>query len=112
MTKQPEPLIGAAYDALSIVVDRISQKSKQVFLDNPVLQDATLMRLLEAGEYLARVRDSYGEYYDEHHNDAWNNLIGLRNIIAHGYLQVDRDKVWDIVQNEVPALITELQSLI
>ena len=78
MTKQPEPLIGAAYDSLSITVDRIG-KNKQAFLDDAVLQDAILMRLLEAGEYLARVRDSYSDYYEEYSTDAWNNLIGLRN---------------------------------
>lgn len=110
MTKQPQPLIGAAYDALTINVERVG-KDRQKFLDDSILQDAVLMRLLEAGEYLARVRDGYPEYYEAHHTQAWNNLIGLRNIIAHGYVQVDREKVWDIMQDGVPALIAELKKL-
>ncbi len=111
MTKHPEPLIGAAYDSLITAVNHCD-KDKQRFLEDANLQDATLMRLLAAGEYLARVRDGYPDYYNAHQTDAWHSLIGLRNIIAHGYLQVDREKVWDIVQNEVPALITELKALI
>ena len=111
MTKRPEPLIGAAYDSLTTAVNH-GGKDKQHFLDNATLQDATLMRLLAAGEYLARVRDAYPDYYNDNQTDAWHSLIGLRNIIAHGYLQVDREKVWDIVQDEVPALITELKALL
>lgn len=67
------------------------------------------MRLLEAGEYLARVRDGHPSYYEAHSSRSWNSLIGLRNIIAHGYAQVDRDKVWDIVRDELPALIAGLR---
>ena len=110
MIKQPQPLIGAAYDSLITVFNRV--KDKQAFLQDEILQDATLMRLLEAGEYLARVRDGHQEYYEAHHSHAWNSLIGVRNIIAHGYAQVDRGKVWDIVQDELPGLIAELEKLI
>ena len=110
MTKIPTPLIGAAYDALKVVVERV--EDKQTFLGDPILQDATLMRLIEAGEYLARLRDSYPDFYEGHHSDAWNRLIGLRNIIAHGYVQVDREKVWDIVNAQLPGLITELERLL
>lgn len=111
MTKQPEPLIGAAYDALIIVVEHIG-KDKQNFFDDLNLQDATLMRLQAAGEYLGRVREVFPDYYDTHYTDAWHSLIGLRNVIAHGYWQIDREKIWNIVQHEVPNLITELEVLI
>jgi uncharacterized protein with HEPN domain len=111
MNKQPEPLIGAAYDALLMNMSRIGN-DKQAFLKDTILQDATLMRLLEAGEYLARVRGEYADYYNSHHTEAWNNLIGLRNIIAHGYAQVDREKVWDIMLRDVPELVDELKKLV
>jgi len=41
------------------------------------------MRLIETGECLARLRDTYPDFYEDHHSDAWNKLVGLRNIIAH-----------------------------
>jgi uncharacterized protein with HEPN domain len=112
MTKQPEPLIGAAYDSLTVAIKYTDGENEQKFLSDLNLQDATLMRLLAAGEYLARVRDNYPDYYDAHHGDEWHSLIGLRNIIAHSYVQIDREKVWDIIQNDVPSLITELKALI
>jgi hypothetical protein len=48
MTKQPQPLIGAAYDALTVNVECVG-KDRQKFLGDAILQDAILMRLLEAG---------------------------------------------------------------
>jgi uncharacterized protein with HEPN domain len=110
MTKQPEPLLGASLDALNTVLSRAGQ-DKEHFLDDAILQDATLMRLQEAGEYLVRVRDGFPEYYERNHTMAWSNLIGLRNIIAHGYVQLDRSKIWDINQTDIPALIQELEKL-
>lgn len=111
MTKEPQPLVGAACDALRLVVERAGD-NKEAFLDNMVLQDATLMRLQEAGEYLSRIRESWPEYYDSHQTQAWHNLIGLRNIIAHGYLQIDREKIWDIIRNDLPGLIKSLEALV
>jgi uncharacterized protein with HEPN domain len=111
MTKQPEPLVGVAIDALNIVVERVGH-DKQAFIDSDLLQDATLMRIQEAGECLSRIRDGFPDFYEKNHVTAWNDLIGLRNIISHGYLQVDKDKVWEIVQHDIPELIIELNKLI
>ncbi|HEY4160464.1 MAG TPA: HepT-like ribonuclease domain-containing protein [Candidatus Saccharimonadales bacterium] len=110
MSKAPEPFIGAAFDSLQAVVGRAGH-DKADFMGDLVLQDATLMRLMDAGEQLARVRESYPEYYTEHASPTWNKLIGLRNIIAHGYLMIDFETVWNIIQKHLPQLISELGKL-
>ncbi|MHB1865500.1 MAG: HepT-like ribonuclease domain-containing protein [Candidatus Saccharimonadales bacterium] len=109
--KSPEPLVGTAYDSLVILMKYLDV-DKTKFDEDVNLQDATLMRLLAAGESLARVRDNYPDYYEKYHTNSWNNLIGLRNIIAHGYTKVDREKIWNISRQDVPSLLTELESLI
>jgi uncharacterized protein with HEPN domain len=70
------------------------------------------MKLQEAGEQLIRIRDNFPDYYEQTQNDSWHKLIGLRNIIAHGYLEVDMTKVWDTVSTDVPAFISEIQKLV
>ncbi|MCY4449676.1 MAG: DUF86 domain-containing protein [Chloroflexi bacterium] len=42
----------------------------------------------------------------------WRNIIGVRNRVAHGYLGIDDDVVWDIIQNNVPRLLPELRRLL
>jgi len=111
VTKEVKLYTEGAIDALEIVIRRLPE-TKEKFLKDEVLVDATLMRMLEAGEYLARIRDKYPDYYEENHSQAWFKLIGMRNVIAHGYLQVNLDKVWETIVNNVPSLIKNLKDLI
>ena len=42
---------------------------------------------------------------------AWRQIIGTRNRLIHGYLGIKDEVVWDIVQNEIPLLLEQLQAL-
>ena len=42
----------------------------------------------------------------------WRSIIGVRNRVAHGYLGIDDDVVWDIIQNNIPRLLSELRRLL
>ena len=35
---------------------------------------------------------------------SWRKLIRLRDLLAHAYHRVDLAVIWDVVQNDVPAL--------
>ena len=39
-------------------------------------------------------------------------IIGFRNVLAHGYAQVDHRIVWNIVQNDLPVLAREVDALL
>lgn len=40
----------------------------------------------------------------------WQEVIGLRNRLIHGYDAVDYDILWDIIQYDLPDLITALKN--
>ena len=42
----------------------------------------------------------------------WREIIGTRNRLAHAYLGIDADTVWDIVSNELPKLRDALIALL
>ena len=42
----------------------------------------------------------------------WRSIIGVRNRVVHGYLGIDDDVVWDIVQSDVPRLLPRLRLLL
>jgi len=42
----------------------------------------------------------------------WRKIIGLRNLLAHGYWSIDAEELWDIARNKVPEFITELRPLL
>jgi len=37
------------------------------------------------------------------------DIIGFRNILAHGYVELDHNKVYDIAVKHVPELLSEVQ---
>ena len=39
-------------------------------------------------------------------------VIGMRNLIIHGYDNVDEELVWDMVQNKLPALQQKVESFL
>ena len=39
-------------------------------------------------------------------------IIAFRNILVHGYADVDDRIVWDIVQSKLPALLLEIEPLL
>jgi uncharacterized protein with HEPN domain len=42
----------------------------------------------------------------------WREIIGLRHRLIHGYAEVQLDRVWAIVQNDLAPLIAALEPLI
>lgn len=43
---------------------------------------------------------------------SWRDIIGLRNILAHEYGQVDQSLVYATAMNDIPMLIECLQALV
>ena len=81
----------------------------EAFSDNELAQSA-VMRVLEiVGEAARRVSQ---ETKDAHPEVPWAEIVGLRNRLVHEYFRIDVDKVWDTVQNDVPALICALEPLV
>lgn len=76
-----------------------------------MVQDAILMRLHEIGENLARVRRLDEERFVALGAPSWNSVIGLRNIIAHGYRTVDKEEVWRIISAELAPFAESLNVL-
>lgn len=42
----------------------------------------------------------------------WNDMIGMRNRLIHGYSRIDLDVVWNVVTEHLPPLIDALESII
>lgn len=109
MKKLVKPHLDYAVETLHIIIDRTPSDMRQL-LDNPVLFDSILMRLHEAGEHLARIREIDPAFYNKHATESWHRLIGLRNIISHGYRQIDASIIWDVLSSRMPEFVKELEN--
>ncbi|MDB9515250.1 DUF86 domain-containing protein [Kamptonema animale CS-326] len=52
------------------------------------------------------------ERQDELPQIPWPQIIGMRNRLIHAYFEVNLDIVWDVVTDNLPPLITELEKII
>ena len=69
-----------------------------------------LVRLLEIiGEAAARTSDEERERYSE---IPWPEIVSLRNRLIHGYDSVDFDILWNIITQDLPPLIKQLERIV
>lgn len=79
-------------------------------LDTDRVFNLALTRLLEiVGEAAARVSEPTR---NQHLHIPWQAIAGMRNRLIHGYDEVDFDVLWDVVQNDLPSLIADLQAIV
>lgn len=48
----------------------------------------------------------------EHPEIPWSQIIGLRNILAHEYGQIDYDRLFETATRDIPRLIEKLSTLV
>ena len=71
--------------------------------------DATLRNLELVGEAATHVPEAVR---DAHPEIEWREIIATRNRVAHGYLGMDDDVIWDIIRTDIPNLLPALRGLL
>lgn len=89
-----------------------TEEGRDVFLGDPMIQDAVLRNMEILGEASKRVSQPLR---DRAPDMQWHEMAGMRDKLIHDYFGVDLSLVWDVVASELPnardridALITDL----
>lgn len=82
--------------------------SREDFLGRRLVYDATLRNLELLGEAARNVPEAARALAPD---IPWRRIVGVRNVLIHGYLGIDDDIIWDIVQNEIGKLLRALEKL-
>jgi len=92
----------------------ISQPSDFVTSDEGVdRMDAICMTLIAAGEEFKKIdRQTDGELFARYPQVEWRGAMGLRDVLAHGYFDVDAEQLYTICVNRIPGLIATLRTMI
>ena len=79
------------------------------FLADQRTYDATLRNIELIGEAATHVP---GQVRKDYPGIAWRRIVGIRNRVAHGYLGIDDDVVWDVIRVDVPDLLPRLRTVL
>jgi len=77
-------------------------------VDSGLNYDATIRNLELIGEAAMNIPDEVRQSYPQ---IPWRMVVATRNKLIHGYLGIDNDTLWSIIQDDVPVLLIELQKL-
>src|SRR5438477_5869675 len=95
----------AARDALSFV----EGLDEAAFLKSRLHQSAVIRALEVIGDAGGRVSAATQAAHPE---IPWRQITGMRHRLIHGYADVDLDRVWTVLRDDLDPLITALERLV
>lgn len=107
------PLIWHTLSQLELAINRLQERTKNIlsvdaFLTSPVGMeklDAACMVLIAIGESIKNLdKVSEGKLLSTYPSIPWKRVMGIRDIMAHHYFEVDADVVYEVVKKELEPL--------
>lgn len=101
-------------DSIIEAIDRINEyttgiNSADDFNNDYRNFDATMMNFVVIGEMVNKLSD---EFKTKHPEIEWVKIKGFRNLVAHDYFGIDAEEVWQIIKNKIPALKSDIRTLL
>ena len=68
-------------------------------MSSHTLQDAVLRNLQTMSESTQRLSEALKAMHPEM---EWERIVAFRNVLVHDYLGIDLERIWEIIQRDVP----------
>ena len=97
-------MLDAAQEAVSF-----TKGKKRQDLDANRMLALSLIKLIEIiGEAASGLTP---ELRQQHADIPWQDIVSMRNRLVHAYFDIDLDRVWDTMIEDLPRLILDLQRI-
>jgi uncharacterized protein with HEPN domain len=96
-------------EAGRLILSFIQDVDYERHLRDRMLQSAIERQPEIIGEAARRITP---EFHLAHPEIPWKSLIGLRNILIHEYGEVRQDRIWMILHDRLPLLVSQIESLL
>jgi uncharacterized protein with HEPN domain len=102
MTHERSAFLAHALDCADFVIEQLAACDKQRFFEDRLLRDAVLRNL----EVIGQCCKDYGiEILESTHPELrWRRVGDFRNQLAHEYLGLDNELIWNIVCQQLRPL--------
>jgi len=97
----PRDPLSDIVDICDRVAEALSGITRDRFLGDPILQDATAYRVMAVGEAMRSVPPDVRARRPE---IAWREAVAMRNKLAHDYLDYDAEIVWLTATRDLPLI--------
>jgi uncharacterized protein with HEPN domain len=90
-------------------IERYTPQDEQAFEKDELVQGWFLRHLQIIGEAARGLPQDVRTLAPE---VPWQKIIGMRNVLVHGYFEIDTDVVWNAATRDVPALKPAIERLV
>ena len=90
-------------------INRYAIRDKEAFERDELLQGWFLRHLQIIGEAARALSQDVRALAPD---VPWQKIIGMRNVLVHGYFEIDTDIVWDAATRDIPALKPSIEHLL
>jgi uncharacterized protein with HEPN domain len=90
-------------------IEVYTQVGHRTFMSTSHWQDATIRQLEIIGE---ATKNLSPELRAQHPQVPWRRIAGLRDVLIHQYMGVDLDAVWEITQQNLSGLKSQVQRIL
>jgi len=80
----------------------------KIFISDKDYFNSVCMSLLQIGELAHHLKT---EFIAKHSDIPWKSIIGLRNVVVHGYGQLDVETVWATLTDDIPKLYQQFKAI-
>jgi uncharacterized protein with HEPN domain len=96
-------------DALAKARAFLGDMTKQEFEADERTSYAVIRALEVAGEAARHIPEEIAQRYPK---IPWSDMIGMRNVLIHDYIEVDLEAVWLTVKDDLPGAEQEIKRII
>lgn len=93
-------------DAVNNIKEYTVDMDFEAFKRDRKTQDAVARNLGVIGEAANRLPESIRE---KHRDIPWQEIKGMRNILAHEYFGVKLETIWETICSDLPKLLSQIQ---
>lgn len=95
-------------DSIKNIEDFAKDLDKKKFSEDILRQSAIIRQLEIIGEAVKNIPASFRGKYPK---VPWKEIAGFRDILSHAYFGVNIDRVWNIIEKDLPNLKEEIEKI-
>jgi uncharacterized protein with HEPN domain len=88
---------------------KYTNQGKELFYQNELVQNWVIRHLEIVGE---AVRSIPQDFRDLHPEIPWKQINAMRNILVHVYFDINLDRIWAVVDEDLPTLKAQVDAIL
>ena len=90
-------------------IEKYAGRGREAFEREELVQVWIMHHLQIIGEAASRFSEGFRA---QHPEVLWSKIVGMRNVLVHGYFGTDTAIVWGAVERDLPALKRSIEALL